>query len=205
MFARSLDVCRASVRTADASTRLISLRLLRPGPGEKVNDDHDRTLEEKAVRHAGRDRLPTTGNHLDIHGRLSIHHEPDSSFENAQTAPRRPGDGMARQQGRRKSRRDEGPGYSGHNEAVRKFGSIAQRALEVRAEAVIASGLRQHPGSIRERRLVAYMLSVEAGQLCHPVSLFILMEAGNAAKHLPIMAASESNAFNDVPRTGQYR
>ncbi|TKS61555.1 MAG: hypothetical protein EWM72_00303 [Nitrospira sp.] len=48
---------------------------------------------------------------------------------------------------------------------------------------LLASFRRQHPGTIREGRLIPHMLPMAASQVGHPIALLILVIANNRLLH----------------------
>ena len=68
-----------------------------------------------------------------------------------------------------------------------RFGSrhvlVAEAALEGRTQALLPSPGLEHPGPGVERRLVAHVLPVAAGELGDPLALCVQMEADDRALH----------------------
>lgn len=61
---------------------------------------------------------------------------------------------------------------------------VALLAVEQVPKMSAAAFFGQHPGSIGERRLMADMLAMAAGQVGHPVPLLVLMKAGDRLLHV---------------------
>ena len=52
-------------------------------------------------------------------------------------------------------------------------------AVQIRTQVLRAARGLQHPGSIRERRLMPHVLAMATSQIGHPVAVFILVIADN--------------------------
>jgi hypothetical protein len=61
---------------------------------------------------------------------------------------------------------------------VRAFFTVQRLAKMLRP-----SGFGQDPGPAHKRRLMAYMLSVPAREISDPVTVFVLMKAGDRLMH----------------------
>lgn len=53
----------------------------------------------------------------------------------------------------------------------------------------------QHPGAVLPGRLVAQVLGMAAGQVCHPVAVFILMEVKHSGRGLDWPSVQRRFAF----------
>jgi hypothetical protein len=60
---------------------------------------------------------------------------------------------------------------------------IALAAVEHLANPALAPFGRRHPGSIDPRRMVPDVLAMSAGEIGHPISLFVLVQGDNGAIH----------------------
>ncbi len=69
------------------------------------------------------------------------------------------------------------------SKAVRQLGAVAKWAVELRADAVGAPRLVEHPRCDPERRLVAYVLAVQAREVGHPVAVVVLAKTDDPPPH----------------------
>jgi hypothetical protein len=79
---------------------------------------------------------------------------------------------------------------SDHHQAVGKLGAVAEGALNTGTEATGPPHRIHDPGPLLERRAVADVLVVEAGQLRHPVPDVVRMEPDDRADHPPVPTAA---------------
>src|SRR5690606_28063072 len=79
----------------------------------------------------------------------------------------------------------------GH-ETIGQHESVAERAIERRAELRSATRLALDPGAAHERRLVANMLAMSTVEQRNPVLLLIPNEAADSTLHLPYTRARTS-------------
>jgi hypothetical protein len=56
-------------------------------------------------------------------------------------------------------------------------------AVQVCTKVLHAPFCCQHPGTIRERRLMTHMLPMAASQVSHPIAMLILMKTNNRLLH----------------------
>ena len=78
-------------------------------------------------------------------------------------------------------------GSAEDRQALGELGSVAEGTLDVRTDVRDAPGGIEHPRSLLERRAVANVLAVVAGQLRHPVSVAVGVEADDGADHRPLI------------------
>lgn len=69
--------------------------------------------------------------------------------------------------------------------------------VERGAEVLIPSSLADHPWAIEKRRVMAHVLPMAAGQLRHPISLFVLVISDDRLLHNP---SALQTAIPDVAR-----
>ena len=68
-------------------------------------------------------------------------------------------------------------------EVAGKLGAIAQRAVQLAADALAPLDIVEHPGPLVKRRPVADVLAVEARQVGDPITIVILAEGDDASTH----------------------
>jgi hypothetical protein len=67
---------------------------------------------------------------------------------------------------------------------LRRF--LALFAVQVCAEMLLPSNLADHPGAIEKGRLMSHVLPMAAGQLSHPISVFVLVIPDDRLLHTPL-------------------
>lgn len=84
-----------------------------------------------------------------------------------------------------------GAGLPDETEAVREFGTVAERTVDGGPHAAGPSVGVEHPWSRLERGSVTDVLVVEARQLRHPVTVAVGVETDNRADHRPVPPSGE--------------
>ena len=153
------------------------------GPDEEVDGDDRRPVDREVMGDAGRYRLSFAGAQPDLHRRLGVAHEPDGAVDHPQAPPVTVGHEVMPQEAGWDGVLVEGAGGASEVQPGRELGAVAERAVGVAPEALLAAGVGQHPRADLERRTVADVLAVQARELRHPLAGVVLVEAGDAPQH----------------------
>lgn len=169
--------------TRDASTPVQSVdRGLGLGAKE-FDDEAGRALGFDVMLDIGRDALREIGLNDHVGDRIGASNETQRSIFDAQTTPR---------PARYSMRATERVGHRAlipccgspyHDQAVGEFATVAQRAVQRRADASISLGLVLDPGCRPERRTMTHVLAVVALEQRYPVAGVVSSEADDLAQH----------------------
>jgi hypothetical protein len=147
-----------------------------------------------------RNRLCGRGVQCDIEGWIARHHELQPSVANPNQPP-----GIVRHTVGMEQARGDGQlipfrAGSGQTEALRKLGTIAERAIERRSDLRRSTLDMDDPRSELEWRLVPYVLVVPARQLGDPVALLVEVEPRDRAFHrFRVVAQAAGSATESAP------
>ena len=168
-------------------TSLRSISMLTDAPAltadEEIDRKPDRTEWLDVMLDTWRNRLCGRGVQCDIEGWIARHHKLQPSVANPNRPPGTVRHTVGTEQARGDGQLIPFRAGSGQTEALRKLGTIAERAIERRSDLRRSTLDMDDPRSELERRLVPYVLVVPARQLGDPVALLVEVEPRDLSFH----------------------
>ena len=137
----------------------------------------------------------------DIEGWIARHHKLQPSVANPNQPPGTVRHTVGTEQARGDGQLIPFRAGTGQTEALRKLGTIAERAIERRSDLRRSTLDMDDPRSELERRLVPYVLVVPARQLGDPVALLVEVEPRNRSFHRSRVVAQATGSTSESEPT----